>query len=483
MNFKEFIADNSEKAWLGVYFLVMVVVGGLLFLTLGEAWQQADIVRPLILSLNPLISVSLEQFSALVFGLYSGLLVLLVIDPKKRMQGLLLGFGTISGLIGLLSIGLFIPNIDFGSNMPLVLGGLVAGSILGGGRELVQVRTGDALEFRRAATLMFWLLTVIVVVGLLEHHINFPQVVEVASDSVAVVEPDQGVELETAGAAVNGVMAAIFIVTLRSFFQYDAAESFFIVGPRGSGKSLFLVGKYLAALDDAAGREEDTPMSPSGDLMELVSAVDSASEEAGWELGSTDPADVKDLQFNFVKGRVFPKNIHIGSLDYAGEYLSELPTALMGTEDEIDDSTLRRLVQRVRTANTLVLILDMERYHNNEPLGIEAYFDILNATDNTKVLLVATKCDILAEQFRDERGLEAHQYFDEFRDYVNETLVQNDQTVRTLVQDTGSTDIQPVYYQTTIKTSDDNTEERVPMRDRNGNVMTIGFDNLLEKMG
>ncbi len=480
MSFKEFITDNSEKVWLGAYFLVMVVVGGLLFLTLGEAWQDSDLVRPLILSLNPLLSISLEQFSALIFGLYSGLLVLLVIDPKKRMQGLLLGFGTISGLIGLLSIGLFIPNIDFGSNMPLVLGGLLVGSILGGGRELVQVRTGDALEFRRAATLMFWLLTVIVVVGLLEHHINFPQVVEVASDSVAVVEPDQGVELETAGVAVNGLMAAVFIITLRSFVQYDSAESFFILGPRGSGKSLFLVGKYLEALDDAAGRDEDTPMSPSGDLMKLVSSVDSASNDAGWEVGATDAADVKDLQFNFVKGRVFPKNIHIGSLDYAGEYLSELPTALMGAEDEIDDSTLRLLAQRIRGANTLVLILDMERYHNNEPLGIEDYFDILNATDSTKILLVATKCDILAEQFRNEQALEAHQYFDEFRSYVNETLVQNDQTVRTLVQDTGGTEIHPVYYQTRV---DDVTGERVPMRDRNGNVMTIGFDKLLDKMG
>ncbi len=480
MNFKEFIADNSEKVWLGVYFLVMVVVGGLLFLTLGEAWREADIVRPLILSLNPLLSISLEQFSALMFGLYGGLLILLIIDPKKRIQGLLLGFGTVSGLVGLLSIGLFIPNIDFGANIPLIMGGVVAGGILGGGRELVQVRTGDALEFRRAATVLFGFLSVIVIVGLLEHHVNFPQVVEVASDSVSVVEPTQGVELDTEGAVFNGLMAFVFIVTLRSFFQYDAAESFFIVGPRGSGKSLFLVGKYLAALDDAAGRDEDTPMSPSGDLMELVSAVDSASDEAGWELGATDAADVKDLQFNFVKGRVFPKNIHIGSLDYAGEFLSELPTALMGAEDEIDDSTLRRLAQRIRGANTLVLILDMERYHNNESLGIEAYFDILNATDSTKVLLVATKCDILAEQFRDERGLEAHQYFDEFRTYVNETLVQNDQTVRTLVQDTGGSEIHPVYYQTRV---DEVTDQRVPMRDRNGNVMTIGFDNLLDKMG
>ena len=475
----EFLEENGEKVFLIVYFAVMVIVAGPLFLSLGEAWQASDVVRPVVLALNPLVSVSLEQFSALMFGIYLGLLVLLTLDPKKRVQAVLLWFGTFSALVGLLSIGLFIPNIDFGANVAWVFGGFVAGGVVGGGSQLLEVRTASALEFRRSATLLFYLISSLVAVGLVEYHVNFPQFLAVTTSSVQFVPPEPTLSVEWTGIGQNVLMAGVFVLTLRRFVTYDSAENFFVLGPQGSGKSLFLVGKYLAALDDAVGRDSDTPLNPSSDLMELVGSLDAASKDTGWKIDATGQTDVEDLQFNFVDGRAFPKNIQLSSLDYAGEYLERLPSALMSADDEVDNSTLRLLSQRVRDANTLVLIIDVERYHNNEPLEIEPYFDILDVASSKDVLLVATKCDILAEEFRDKRALEAHQYFDEFREYVNETLIENNQTVRTLVQDTSGSEIHPVYYQTTT----DENDERVPMRDRNGNVMTVGFDELLDKMG
>ncbi|WP_253738276.1 hypothetical protein [Halohasta salina] len=479
MGIGEFLEENGEKVKLGVYFLVVIGVGGMLFSTLGEAWRRAELAKPLILSLDPLVGVSLEQFAAGMFGLYLGLLALMIADPKKRIQGVLLGFGTAAALVGLLSVGLFIPNIDFGANIVLIVGGIVAGTILGGGQQLLEVRTADALEFRRAASRLYFVLTGIIVVGMIEYHVTFPQLLAVSDAGVSVQNVGGSLSFTQSGMFVNGLMSVVFVLTLREFVQYDSSETFFVLGPRASGKSLLLVGKYLAALDDATDRKADTPMNPSGDLMELVSSLDAVGQDAGWEIRSTASADVKDLRFNFTKGRVFPKNVEIESLDYAGEYLDELPNALMSADDEIDNSTLRLLAQRVRDAETLILVIDMERYHRNESLGIEPYFDILDEASGTDVLLVATKCDILAEQFRDERALEAHQYFDEFQEYVNKKLVANDQTVRTLVQNTAGNEIHPVYYQTKV----DDAGDRVPMRDPNGNVMTIGFDELLKKVG
>jgi len=482
MSIGDLVRDNSEKLRLVGYFVVVIAVAAPLFSSLGEAYEnRSEIVRQLIETPGALGIVSVEQLSAFLFGVFIGLLLLLILDPKKRIQGLLLGFGTVSALIALQSQELFLPNIDFVATAPVLVGGIVLGGIAGGGRNLFEIQTADALEFRRAASLLFFILSAITIVGLIEYHVSFPQVINpvFGEGTVDIVVPDNpSVEFNSEGLIGNVVLSVIFIVTLRSFFEYDSAEDFFILGPVGSGKSLFLVGKYLEALDDAADRDADTPMTPSADLMELVSEVDAASEDAGWELGATAVDDVKNLEFNYVKGSVFPKNIRIGSLDYAGEYLDQLPNALASEPEEIDDSILRRLAQRVREANTLVLILDMERYEGDESLGIESYFDILDATDSTKVLLVATKCDVLAEEFEDEMGLDPVMYFDDFKEYVNETLVQNDQTVRTLVQDTAGSEIHPVYYQTTERNG-----ERVPMRDVNGNVQTMGFNELLDKMG
>jgi hypothetical protein len=94
-------------------------------------------------------------------------------------------------------------------------------------------------------------------------------------------------------------------------------------------------------------------------------------------------------------------------------------------------------------------------------------------------MLVATKADILAEEFKKDRGLEAYQYFNEFREYVNQEFTEGNQNIRTLVQDTSGTEIQPVYYQTRVT----DNGERVPMRDSRGNVNIVGFDELLEEMG
>ena len=126
MGIGEFLEENGEKVKLGVYFLVVIGVGGMLFSTLGEAWRRAELARPLILALDPLVGVSLEQFAAGMFGLYLGLLALMIVDPKKRIQGVLLGFGTGAALVGLLSVGLFIPNIDFGANIVLIVGGVLS---------------------------------------------------------------------------------------------------------------------------------------------------------------------------------------------------------------------------------------------------------------------------------------------------------------------------------------------------------------------
>jgi len=176
---------------------------------------------------------------------------------------------------------------------------------------------------------------------------------------------------------------------------------------------------------------------------------------------------------------MFPRNIEIGSLDYAGEYLNELPEALISSASDIDSSILRQLSTRVKKADTIVLILDMERYKRNDSLETESYFEILDEADSTEVLLIATKCDIIAEEFENETGLDPVTYYDDFKEYVNDSLVREDQTIKSLVQNTAGSEVHPVYYQTT----EDEDGERVPMRDVNGNVQTMGFKRLLEKIG
>jgi hypothetical protein len=477
MDIAETIQRHREKLKLFTYFAVMLAVAGPLAVTLGEAWERATLSQSFTYMLYAFLSVTLEQFATVMFGLFLGLLGLMTLDPKKRWQGILLWLGLAVALVGLQAQGLFLPNIDFLQTAPWLVGGVAVGVLAGGGRRLVNIQTAEAMEFRRAASGIFYLLTVVIVVALLEYHLVYPQILDISQSGVSLTELSGGVGIAQQGLVWNVALSGVFVYTLGQFIQYDAEQNFFVLGPPASGKSLFLIGGYLEALEQARNRDDQTPMNPSDDLMSYVEQLD--MDTSDWIVEATARGQMHYLAFRYVHGTIFPRNIQIASLDYAGEYLDRLPDALTGLLENESDETLLALAENVLQADTLILILDVERYANNEPLDISEYFSILQATDETDVLLVATKADILAEQFREERGIEAHRYYGDFKEYVNQKLSGNQQ-VRALIEETTGADIHPVYYQTTEAEVGDG---RVPMRDENNSVMTVGFDRLLERLG
>jgi len=445
---------------------------------MGTAWERAHLSAS-ILRLWLLTGFPEQGIAVILFGLFLGLLFLMTIDPKKRWQAVLLWIGTGTALLGLSTQNLFIPNIEFMDNAVWLVAGVVIGVAIGGGEKVIRNRAAEAFEFRRASQLILYLLTLIVVVSLIEYHIQYPNIITVASNEATV---DTGVTLSSVSVATSGlpanlVVSALFVVTLRQFVQYDAEESFFVLGPPASGKSLFLIGAYLEALGSTPDGGS-TPMNPSQDLMEMVAQLDRQEQE--WIVQATGRNELNQLEFQYVHGSVFPKNILIESLDYAGEYLRRLPDAIAGSiaDDEEMDTTLRRLADGVQSADTLILLLDVERFVNNEELEISEYFSILQASDSKNVLLVATKADVLADSFQEERGLEPYRHFDDFQEYVNIRLRESEQ-VDALVRELGGSVIQPVYYQT----SENEVGDRVPMRNQEGSVMTVGFDNMLSEFG
>ncbi|THE65553.1 hypothetical protein D8Y22_06985 [Salinadaptatus halalkaliphilus] len=474
--------QHREKVRLLSYFILMLVLMPSLGRLFGAAYENGHVSRAF-LDLRHLVDIiDLEGVSVFFLGIFLGLLVLMTIDPKKRWQGYLLWIGLAIAMLGLQSMGLFIPNIEFTdtANLGWLGVGVVLGFLAGGGRQLLQAETARAREFRRASFGIYVMVVVLILGSLVEYHVLYPEFIEISSEGLvvfAVDNPDVGVE--TDGLLFNLGVAAVVLVTVRQFIQYDAKEDFFVLGPPASGKSLFLIGSYLAALNRNPNDEatNNTPLQPSQDLMEMVENLDRRS--SGWIVDATGQGEIKDLEFQYVHGSTFPKNVKIASIDYAGEYLSRLPDVLAGAVTEEDtDNTLLRLAGGVESADTLILLVDTERHVNGEGLDIKEYFSILQSVDDTSVFVVATKADILADRFREEEGIEAHLAFDEFKSYVSRELRQSEQ-VESLIRQTTSTEIHPVYYQTRVNDDGD----RVPMRDETGSVMTIGFDQLLEELG
>lgn len=481
----QYLRDNKEKLTLVGYFGLILALAWPMSGMFADAWEATlngrgipnAIIRFLRFAVfGPVLSSSHQTVTAAGLGFFFGLLVLMTIDPKKRWQAVLLWIGTVIALIGLQSFGLLLPQLDAAEQGPALLGGVVVGFLFGGGRQVIDLFDGQTVEFRRASRALFFLMAGLVVVSFIEVHLQYPGVYIDADAPFSPEIIDNGFGLNTVDLPIHLAASLIFIVTAKRFVEYDADREFFILGPRASGKSLFLIGAYLEALERARSADKNVPLEPSQDLMSILEALD--RQETDWIVEATPPGQVNELSFQYVHGSVFPKNIRLSALDYAGEYLSRLPDALTGAKDWEDlDNTERRLVEGIEQSDTLVLTIDLSRYIRNEPLDISEYFSILQAVDGKDVMLVATKADVLLDEFEAERGLEAHLDYEEFTEFVNRRLRQNE-NIEALVAETNQ-DIHPVYYQTKV----DDDGNRVPMRDDTGTVMTVGFDELLDKLG
>jgi len=473
----EWVGDNREKAMLFGYFALILGLSLPVAGMVTRGYEQANLVQSL-LRLRYLASITLTQVSVAAFGLFIGLLVLMSIDRKKRVQAVLLWIGVVAALVVITSQGLGPGLGDAAASSLWFMAGVLAGLLVGGGTALINFDTLRTLEFRRASEGVYVLLFLVTSLTFLELHVVYPSIFNVTPGGIAIASNDGlNFGLNQDGLLKNAVLTGAFLFVVNRFIQYDADKDFFIIGPKASGKSLFLAGAFQEANQRAKSGDNATPLNPSADLMEMMDEFD--RQRNGWMIEATGRGELNSLEFQFVHGSVFPTNITLAGADYAGEYLERLPDALSGAiSDEDMDTTLERLKEGVERADTLVIMIDCERFIKNEPLEISPYFSILQAAGDKNALLVATKADHLAAEFEEENRLEPHQYYEEFTDYVNQRLRQN-QNINGLVTQVGEVRIHPVYYQT----KEDEQGNVVPMRDEQGNALTVGFERLLEKLG
>lgn len=469
-NIVDWLQGNREKLKLLVYFGLIIVLAVPVTGMIGRGWQNAKLVESLV-RMGQYVGMDLARFSLVALGLYMAFLTLMTIDQKKRVQAVLLWIATLLTLFGLAAMSVFLPNVSPIQNSPWLLGGFVIGVALGGGEQLTDIADGHAIEFRRASRGVYYMIAAATVVMFLELHLEYPNFL------VASGGPQFYLRINATGIVPDALTSGVFLFVINQFIKYDADHDFFILGPRESGKSLFLIGAYLEAMERLPENQASTPLNPSPDLISYIEQLE--RRDAEWIVEATGRGEINVLSFQYVYGSVFPTNVQLSGIDYAGEYLERLPDAITGAMDENDmDTTMTRLTEGIEDADTLLLLVDVERFINNEPLEVRDYFAILNATEDKEALLIATKADHLAEQFSEDRGLQPHRYFDEFKQYTQDRLQENE-NIRGLTAQVGNTEIHPVYYQT----KEDENGNRVPMRDEHGSVVTVGFDELLDKLG
>lgn len=445
---------GSDKQTLVVRTVLIAAVAPLVAFMLVRSYRPGGLLWELLRSVGTFISpsgaVPIEFVSTLLVGVYLGFLTLFTLDERKRVQGVLLCFGTVIGVAVMAWSNILLPNIDFLD--PYNIGALVGGVLAGGSIEVPQLKTilytnrsksQVDLSFPRAGWGLFAFLSGVVVAGLIG-----------------------SVVAGTSRILLDLPVTVFTVYLLFGFVRYTTQSDVAVIGPRESGKSLLLLGLYLSF------RERDIAGSAEGYMQELLSQADSMTPGDDFPIANT--YDLEELWFFVTKGGLFPERIKLTATDHTGELLTRLGEDLADSQSLRDRlkawKTKYRIVnplvtvtpggkgnyrlfeQQVRTADVVVLCVDVERIQNGDVGFIESLQTIgTRAQSNgATVLVVATKCDLLIEEFSSVADNPLDQGLDrEFSHEIEQRLREGYPTIDELCDAVGARSIYPVYYETT----------------------------------
>ncbi|MFB6176498.1 MAG: hypothetical protein ABEI99_05030 [Halobaculum sp.] len=317
----------TEESKLLAYIVFVLMTGwvvGQMVVTAFAGRDPLEVTILRLLSVVPLVSYPVVV--AVVVGFCFGLVFLLVLDHKKRAQGVLFLVG------GLIASGVALAEGVFGAATNPVLGvlalavSLATARIVGrhpltgvtfydrsSGRYLVD-NDGNPLEFPGAERLFALAVAGLLAVTVFEAHTTYPVPVAVDDGTVTVVS-DVAEGFEFVGGdtqtAINLLSSGVFVGSVVGLLGYDASKRIVFIGPPRSGKTHAIIALYKAAT------ESDYDVSPVSDY--INEKRDTMTRSGEW-IDTTDVDEVNEMGFRFVPNKYFRKNVFVDGLDYPGEY-------------------------------------------------------------------------------------------------------------------------------------------------------------------
>jgi GTPase SAR1 family protein len=482
---------NRERILLVVRFFLVVVFALAIGFMLARAWIPRSATYWLVHGVSDVFSfgpgVDIQKFSSTVIGIYAGLLVLFTLDWRKRVQGILLSIGTALGLGVLWYFDVLVSNIRLTPvNVAFLFGGILVAFAVQYPTIRRQFEAGTPIaefEFDGAILSVFVLFAGLTVWGLVQ--------VLLEGESVLLLDVPA---------------TAAFVYALFGFISYDSTTRTAVLGPQSSGKTMLILGLF-----QRFSMRDDIPIRATDKLNHLVWQADRMAQGNDFPAPHTKGTN-NEVGFYFQVGDLFPMRARFWTLDHAGEFIDNISDAVeqgpsilerfrlfwfwIQARNPVSSLTPRErevlFYDHVRNASIVVLVIDVARIlHNEDPYldHLETIASELNQR-NAKVRIVATKCDLLLDQYTEKSDVitdpeaDGVLYPDEdveftaFSEWLTNSLTSSRLQVRNLMKETDSDVIYPVWF----RTVEDEDGNLVPELDEDGNLQPVGFDILVEEL-
>jgi hypothetical protein len=341
-------------------------------------------------------------------------------------------------------------------------------------------------EFRRAPRLLFGAVVLATALLYFEYHLVYPPVFS--------TEPvrEAAFSIRTEHLFIHTVAAAGFIATTRRFMQYDAQTQVAVFGERGTGKSTTAYGSLTGYLKRVARHLEVPPLDVSQDLYELVGYNENAAVDndgpgpitGEWFIPNNEQNDIEEYEWTIREGHIFPKNVRISILDYAGENLKGFVEVISGTPlKEINvgnPDVIRALQKQAEEADSIVLLVDVEALRSSSAkLNASLYADIVaEYRDDKEIYFAATKADLYDAEFRQQTSLDIYDIgnLEQFTRFVTHEIMRESDVISGLMADSEADLVYPLY----VRTVETAAGTRKPVVNEDGDLQPYGYVQLLD---
>lgn len=424
-----------------IFLITVIILTPFLMDIISRSWntELMDSASETIRSIDPNgISILINVAT----GLYVGSIILLFVDRYKRIQAILLSIGIF------LMFGYMSKSFGIDWNIIYLGIGIAIGIVLGSNLKIGGIDV-DIKEFRRAA-----------------NNVSiFSIAYAILSFLILYASPDQDNS--------NFMKDAFTILAFTYFFaklmNYEGkGPKIFVLGPANAGKTMFLAGCYLRALNIT-----EIPARPSRALLQLIRQLH--QRDIPWPERT---GGIVEYQFTYETGALFPRKTTMRTIDYPGVFLDNLSEYMYTEKDvkKMDDVEKRYLMasQEIMNADSLIFIIDGAKYPRFEDMGITNYIEIIDKLHGNgkkvKPYIIITKSDLFMEEHGNREDYEG------FKKFIEKKFSQNIFLKNLLVEASNATFYPVFYYTRRVE------EEYVPMRDENGNVYTFGFDKFMDSL-
>lgn len=438
-----YLLSNKDVIKFIAYLLMMITLTYFSMDIVSRSWntgimeQSADAIR------------SIDQSGILfitnvVIGFFVSSIILMYTDRRKKIQAIILS-------IGLILIVIYMTNefrVEW--NIIYVLLGIIFGVFAGGGLK-------KNITSRQATTNICMVSISYIAISYLNIYIMQDRPID---------------EFFRDGIVVLGF--AYFFGTVMSY--KGKGKRIFVLGPGKSGKTVFMVGCYKIALNNA-----ENPTRPNRNLREafnqLHRSIYKISE--GEKLKEYWPRSTEETtyyEFIYETGTLFPEDTLFRTIDYPGGFLGNLSDNMYKKIDKGTDNSIKTYINIAREiieSDKLIFILDSEAYPVFD--YVTYYIDIINTLrekGNTfDSYIIATKCDIFKEEFG--KRPTSHDYR-KFKEFLEKKFSKSDH-IRMLFVESSMKDVYPVFYDT----EKDERGAIKPLRNEDGNMFIFGFDEFM----